>query len=192
MAWYNDLHKKCCVLQWKSQYFYRRIRVHQAQNRRTYNNSCQCPTREVHTSNRTTHHKHVLVGDINAHKTSWGSNRTNDMGEVVEDLLDKGYVLLKDGKASHSKGKMLDFHLGNSSIAKWTGFIQETNKTAHGMLQDSLREHTHIAPPQPTNYPEPSSENSLGQTTLDKDRRSTQRNQEPPSCRFPKETTGNT
>ena len=78
------------------------------------------PTTELLT---TSTKEHLIVGDLNAHNTSWGSNRTNDMGEVVEDLLDKGYVLLNDGKATHSKGGMLDLHLGNNSLAKkWTSF----------------------------------------------------------------------
>ena len=54
------------------------------------------------------------------------------MGEVVEDLLDKGYVLLNDGKATHSKGGMLDLHLGNNSLAKkWTSFTVGQKSSDH-------------------------------------------------------------
>ena len=60
--------------------------------------------------------------------------------------------------------------------------VQRTNKTAHGILHDSLGEHTDIAPPKTTSYPKPSSQNYSTQTPLDKDRRSTRRNQNPPSC----------
>ena len=66
--------------------------------------------------------------------------------------------------------------------------IQRANQTSHGILHDCLGEHTNIAPPKTTSYPEPSSENSLRQTSLDKDRRSTRRNQDPLSGRFPQET----
>ena len=57
--------------------------------------------------------------------------------------------------------------------------VQRTNKTAHGILHDSLGEHTDIAPPKITSYPKPSSQNYSTQTPLDKDRRSTRRNQDP-------------
>ena len=129
MSWNNDLHKKGSVLLRRIQHFDRRVRVHQAQRGRSYNNRCLRPTPEFHTSNGTPDLEHLGTPH------SWRPQgpqlvlvlKTNKRHGRSGGTLPRQRTLASQRWQSNAQQRrvqrMLDFHLGNRSIAKkWTGF----------------------------------------------------------------------
>jgi len=67
----------------------------------------------------------ILVSDINAHNTMWGSDKTDTRGKLIENILDKDeLILLNNGKPTHfnqynGKTSEIDLSIASSSIATY-------------------------------------------------------------------------
>lgn len=59
----------------------------------------------------------LILGDFNAHSTTWGCSRTNDAGRRIEDLLlNNTYVLLNTGASTHFNARNGTFSAIDLSI----------------------------------------------------------------------------
>lgn len=67
----------------------------------------------------------IFLGDINAHNTMWGSEKTDTRGKLIEDILDNDeLILLNNGKPTHfnqynGNTSAIDLSIASSSIATY-------------------------------------------------------------------------